>query len=290
MNSVERILYTTDNTPSEALNMLNLTSTSSNIQSQNTVVIKEKTAISQSFGSGEQPFLVVKKAGVLRQDMMNNTACIDEGLIYCDNIIQDTRSSIIEKIEEEVQVEFVSKQQGSVQGSGVVMREMLTDEELLASGWPWNGGITFVNASMRYREDFDPVLKGVSVSISPGESVGIVGRTGSGKSTLFRVLLRLSELEAGQILIDGVDIARIGLDTLRSRISIIPQDAVLFSGSIRMNLDPFLQHGDEELWTALRKAHALGMIAGLPGGLSFQVSEGGENFSAGQRQQLCLAR
>ena len=168
--------------------------------------------------------------------------------------------------------------------------EVPSDEELVASGWPWNGGITFVNASMRYREDFDPVLKGVSVSISPGESVGIVGRTGSGKSTLFRVLLRLSELEAGQILIDGVDIARIGLDTLRSRISIIPQDAVLFSGSIRMNLDPFLQHGDEELWTALRKAHALGMIAGLPGGLSFQVSEGGENFSAGQRQQLCLAR
>jgi ABC-type multidrug transport system fused ATPase/permease subunit len=110
---------------------------------------------------------------------------------------------------------------------------VMPDAELLSSGWPWRGGVTFSNVHMRYRSDFDPVLKGVSLEIRPGETLGIVGRTGSGKSTLFRVLLRLSELEEGSIVIDGVDISEIGLDILRSRISIIPQDAVLFSGSVR---------------------------------------------------------
>ena len=107
------------------------------------------------------------------------------------------------------------------------------DTELLGSGWPWQGGVTFSNGVMRYREDFQPVLQGVNVAINPGESIGIVGRTGSGKSSLFRALLRLTELEHGNILIDGVDIRSIGLDTLRSSIAIIPQDPVLFSGSIR---------------------------------------------------------
>jgi ABC-type multidrug transport system fused ATPase/permease subunit len=109
----------------------------------------------------------------------------------------------------------------------------MTEEQLISSGWPWHGGITFHDVHMRYRSDFSPVLNGVDFEINPGESLGIVGRTGSGKSTLFRVLLRLSELERGAVLIDGVDISHVGLDTLRSRISIIPQDAVLFSASIR---------------------------------------------------------
>jgi len=108
-----------------------------------------------------------------------------------------------------------------------------TDKELRASGWPWHGSIELRGVKMRYREDFDPVLRDVNLSIQAGESLGIVGRTGSGKSSLFRILLRMSELEEGQILIDGVDISKIGLDTLRSCISIIPQDAVLFSGSVR---------------------------------------------------------
>jgi ABC-type multidrug transport system fused ATPase/permease subunit len=108
-----------------------------------------------------------------------------------------------------------------------------SDEELVRSGWPWQGGIVFNGVKMRYREDFDPVLVNVTVNIAPGASVGIVGRTGSGKSSLFRGLLRLTELEAGMIAIDGVDAAAVGLDALRSGISIIPQDPVLFSGSIR---------------------------------------------------------
>jgi len=107
------------------------------------------------------------------------------------------------------------------------------DTELLVGGWPWNGGIKFSNCIMRYRDDFQPVLLGISLSINPGENVGIVGRTGSGKSSLFRALLRLTELEGGHITIDGVDIRSVGLDALRSSIAIIPQDPVLFSGSVR---------------------------------------------------------
>ena len=107
------------------------------------------------------------------------------------------------------------------------------DTELLSSGWPWRGGIRISNGVMRYRDDFQPVLQGVSLEINPGESVGVVGRTGSGKSSLFRALLRLTELESGSIFIDGVDIRSVGLDALRSSIAIIPQDPVLFSGSVR---------------------------------------------------------
>ena len=107
------------------------------------------------------------------------------------------------------------------------------DTELMLGGWPWNGGIKFSSCVMRYRDDFQPVLQGISLSINPGENVGIVGRTGSGKSSLFRALLRLTELEDGHISIDGIDIRSIGLDALRSSIAVIPQDPVLFSGSVR---------------------------------------------------------
>eukprot|EP00981_Chlorochromonas_danica_P011662 scaffold4203_cov166-Ochromonas_danica.AAC.8 len=164
------------------------------------------------------------------------------------------------------------------------------DEELVKSGWPWKGELVFQDVVMRYREDFDPVLCGISLKVSPGERLGIVGRTGSGKSSLFRALLRLSEVEDGAILVDGVDIKTVGMHTLRSSISIIPQDPVLFTGSVRTNLDPFGVYSEEVLWTALRKAHLETFVRSLPDQLDFQVSEGGENFSQGQRQLLCLAR
>lgn len=164
------------------------------------------------------------------------------------------------------------------------------DSELLQSGWPWQGGIVFANGVMRYREDMLPVLQGVNVDIQPGESIGIVGRTGSGKSSLFRALLRLTELEKGSIAIDGVNISVIGLDALRSSIAIIPQDPVLFSGSIRLNLDPFQTKEDDVLWAALKRANLESTVRALPGGLSFELVEGGENLSQGQCQLMCLAR
>lgn len=157
-------------------------------------------------------------------------------------------------------------------------------------GWPWRGGVRFENVAMRYRSDFQLVLRGVNLDVKPGEMVGVVGRTGSGKSSLFRSLLRLTELEGGAISIDGVDISKIDLDVLRSSVAIIPQEPVLFSGSIRRNLDPFGSRSDDELWAALRRSNLESTIHSLQGGLDFEVSEGGENFSLGQRQLLCLAR
>ena len=110
------------------------------------------------------------------------------------------------------------------------------------------------------------------------------------QSSLFRGILRLNELEKGGIFIDGVNISGIGLHTLRSSISVIPQDPILFSGSIRMNLDPHHQHSDEDLWDALRKVNLARVVRALPNALNYEVTEGGENFSSGQRQLLCLCR
>ncbi|XP_072416269.1 multidrug resistance-associated protein 1 isoform X2 [Chiloscyllium punctatum] len=156
--------------------------------------------------------------------------------------------------------------------------------------WPWEGKIEFVNYGLRYREDLDLALKDITVSINGGEKVGIVGRTGAGKSSFALGLFRIIEPAEGQIRIDGIDIANIGLHDLRFQITIIPQDPVLFAGSLRMNLDPFDQYSDADLWTALELAHLKTFVSGLPDTLSHECSEGGENLSVGQRQLLCLAR
>ncbi|XP_063922468.1 multidrug resistance-associated protein 1 isoform X1 [Zophobas morio] len=158
------------------------------------------------------------------------------------------------------------------------------------STWPDSGKVEFSKYAVRYRPGLDLVLKGVNFSIQGGEKVGIVGRTGAGKSSLTLALFRIIEAAEGEILIDGVNIAGLGLHTLRSRLTIIPQDAVLFSGSLRMNLDPFDKHTDEEVWTALEHAHLKSFVKGLTAGLYHEVSEGGENLSVGQRQLICLSR
>ncbi|NXE33592.1 MRP2 protein, partial [Ptilorrhoa leucosticta] len=120
--------------------------------------------------------------------------------------------------------------------------------------------------------------------------VGVVGRTGAGKSSLTNCLFRVLEAAGGKIIIDEVDIATIGLHDLRKNLTIIPQDPVLFTGTLRMNLDPFDQYSDEEVWKALELAHLKTYVQGLPEGLLHLVSEGGENLSVGQRQLVCLAR
>nr|CAD7396332.1 unnamed protein product [Timema cristinae] len=158
------------------------------------------------------------------------------------------------------------------------------------SDWPTMGEVTFQDYQLRYREGLDLVLKGVSFSIRGGEKVGIVGRTGAGKSSLTLALFRIIEPAGGAILIDDVDISQLGLHALRSRITIIPQDPVLFSGSLRQNLDPHGRLTDEVLWRALEHAHLKDYVGGLLEGLNHEVAEGGENFSVGQRQLICLAR
>ncbi|XP_076451201.1 multidrug resistance-associated protein 1-like [Babylonia areolata] len=156
--------------------------------------------------------------------------------------------------------------------------------------WPSHGNIIFTNYSTRYRPGLDLVLKGVNINIRGGEKVGIVGRTGAGKSSLTLALFRLIEPVTGTITIDGLDAASLVLRDLRSRLTVLPQDPVLFSGSLRMNLDPFGNFSDRELWDSLRLAHLLPFVRNQPQGLEYECGEGGRNLSMGQRQLVCLAR
>ncbi|KFH72940.1 hypothetical protein MVEG_00165 [Podila verticillata NRRL 6337] len=202
-----------------------------------------------------------------------------------------------------------------------------TDVQLPES-WPSQGRISFKNYSTRYRQGVDLVLKNISFEVQPGEKVGIVGRTGAGKSSLTLALFRIIEAanshwaksshngpaadsgpsktdidaidqekvlveeeeDGGSIWIDGVDISTVGLEHLRQRLAIIPQEPTLFEGTVRDNLDPFQQASDAEVWEALELAHLKEYISSLTGGLYFQVTRNGENFSVGQRSLVCLAR
>jgi ABC-type multidrug transport system fused ATPase/permease subunit len=195
----------------------------------------------------------------------------------------------------------------------------------LPESWPQNGLVEFRNYSTRYREGLDLVIKNISFTVQPAEKVGIVGRTGAGKSSLTLALFRIVEAanshwakashngadqdadptkadeiadlsavnveeDGGSIWIDGVDISTVGLEYLRQHLAIIPQDPTLFVGTVRENLDPFDELQDAELWEALERAHLKDHISSLAGGLSFKVSQNGDNFSVGQRSLICLAR
>lgn len=198
------------------------------------------------------------------------------------------------------------------------------EETRPAANWPSQGSVEFIGYTTRYRSDLEPVLRGVSFRINPGEKVGIVGRTGAGKSSLALALFRGLEAEEGKILIDDVDIGLIGLQDLRESITIVPQEPTLFTGTIRSNLDPFNLFTDEDIFTALRRVHLIGgagettspptPLNSRPGSangtapatqngtaspttnknifknLSSPVTESGNNLSQGQRQLLCLAR
>ncbi|XP_046664345.1 multidrug resistance-associated protein 1-like [Homalodisca vitripennis] len=157
-------------------------------------------------------------------------------------------------------------------------------------GWPSQGTVQFKDYQVRYREGLELVLRGISFAVNGGEKIGIVGRTGAGKSSLTLSLFRILEAAGGHIYIDGVDISEIGLGDLRSKLTIIPQDPVLFSGSLRMNLDPFEVHSDTDLWQALQLAHLDEFTLSHTQKLHHLITEGGENLSVGQRQLVCLAR
>jgi len=156
--------------------------------------------------------------------------------------------------------------------------------------WPEKGEIVYEGVECRYRDGLDLVLKGVDFKVQPQEKIGICGRTGAGKSTITLSLFRLIEKAAGRILIDGVDISQIGLNDLRSKISIIPQDSQCFEGTLRDNLDPEGSKTDEELWMVLEHSKLKAHIQSLEGGLDARIEEGGNNLSNGQRQLLCLSR
>ncbi|GIX77997.1 multidrug resistance-associated protein 1 [Caerostris extrusa] len=162
--------------------------------------------------------------------------------------------------------------------------------EGLSDEWPQNGQISFEDYSTRYRENLDLVLKEINLAIEASEKVGIIGRTGAGKSSITLSLFRIIEPTTGTILVDNIDITKIGLHNLRSKLTIIPQDPVLFTGSLRMNLDPNNEHRDEEIWASLEKSYLKTFVSNLSEGLEYDIEEGGTNLSAGQRQLVCLAR
>ncbi|KAH8832587.1 P-loop containing nucleoside triphosphate hydrolase protein [Flagelloscypha sp. PMI_526] len=156
--------------------------------------------------------------------------------------------------------------------------------------WPSKGVIEFKNYSTRYRPELDLVLKDINVKFGAAEKVGLIGRTGSGKSTFLLSLFRIIEPASGSIFIDGVDITKIGLHDLRSNICIVPQSPDLFEGTLRDNIDPVGTYSDDKIWIALEQAHLREYVESLPEKLDAPVKEGGSSLSAGQRQLLCFAR
>ncbi|KAF9583434.1 hypothetical protein BGW38_009485 [Lunasporangiospora selenospora] len=157
--------------------------------------------------------------------------------------------------------------------------------------WPQQGQISFRNVSLRYRADLPLVLNKISFDVSAGHKIGVVGRTGAGKSSLIQALFLLVPLEDGQIVMDGIVTSEIGMADLRSTISIIPQDPVLFQGTLRYNLDPLGKYSEQELWQVLETSDLKRYVQQeMEGGLDAMVMAQGENLSVGQRQLVCLSR
>uniref|UniRef100_A0A7N0T3B4 ABC-type xenobiotic transporter n=1 Tax=Kalanchoe fedtschenkoi TaxID=63787 RepID=A0A7N0T3B4_KALFE len=166
----------------------------------------------------------------------------------------------------------------------------IVEENRPPPNWPAVGKVEIHDLKVRYRADTPLVLRGISCTFEGGHKIGIVGRTGSGKTTLIGALFRLVEPEGGRVIVDGIDISTIGLHDLRSRFGIIPQDPTLFNGTVRYNLDPLGEHSDREIWEVLRKCQLLEAVQEKEGGLDSLVMDDGSNWSMGQRQLFCLGR
>jgi ABC-type multidrug transport system fused ATPase/permease subunit len=164
------------------------------------------------------------------------------------------------------------------------------ENQFLPPDWPTEGVIEFRNVYMKYKTSEHPVLKDLTFTIEGKKKIGIVGRTGAGKSSIMTALLRLCDIESGRVLIDKIDTAELQRKTLRQQIAVIPQDPILFQGSVRYNLDPFDKYSDESLWDALEQSNLKNKISKLKKNLLSNVDAEGENFSVGEKQLICLTR
>uniref|UniRef100_A0A673APS5 ATP-binding cassette, sub-family C (CFTR/MRP), member 9 n=1 Tax=Sphaeramia orbicularis TaxID=375764 RepID=A0A673APS5_9TELE len=233
--------------------------------------------------------IVLTAAGASIWSSLTSSGLVGLGLTYALTVTNYLNWVVRNLADLEVQMaavkkvnSFLSTESENYEGS--------MDTSQVPESWPHDGEIKIQDLCVRYDAMLKPVLKHVNAYIEPGQKVGICGRTGSGKSSLSLAFFNMVDIFEGKIIIDGIDICKLPLQTLRSRLSIILQDPVLFSGSIRFNLDPEKTCTDDRLWEALEIAQLKNMVKALPGGLDAVVTEGGENFSVGQRQLFCLAR
>ncbi|CAF1472632.1 unnamed protein product, partial [Adineta ricciae] len=211
-------------------------------------------------------------------------------LMYCINLTMLFQWAVRQSAEAE---NYMTSAERIYEYGQLVAEE--NDQELFVQppdDWPNQGIIEFKKYSMRYRIELEPVLNDIDVHIESKEKIGIIGRTGAGKSSLFQAIFRLVDRQStnGQILIDGIDINAISLHHLRSRLSVIPQMPILFAGTLRFNLDPFEQYSDEQCLLALESVQLKTIVINHADGLQQLVSESGSNFSAGQCQLICVAR
>ncbi|XP_077309834.1 ATP-binding cassette sub-family C member 8 isoform X2 [Lithobates pipiens] len=223
--------------------------------------------------------------------LQNNltTGLVGLGLIYALMVSNYLNWMVRNLSDMEIQLGAVKRINGLLKTEPENYKGLLSPSQI-PQNWPDSGEIQIQNLSVRYDSSLKPVLKHVNAHITPGQKIGICGRTGSGKSSFSLAFFRMVDMFQGRIIIDGIDISKLPLQTLRSRLSIILQDPILFSGTIRFNLDPENKCSDCVLWEALEIAQLKHVVKALPGGLDALVTEGGENFSVGQRQLFCLAR
>ncbi|GBG27316.1 ABC transporter ATP-binding protein/permease VMR1 [Hondaea fermentalgiana] len=210
-------------------------------------------------------------------------------LSYSLNIVVSLQMSVMTSSQVEAKMNAVER----VTEYASLPNERALDEQGAPppKDWPSTGAIRFDDVTLRYRDNLEPALRNMTLDVPAGTRVAIVGATGSGKSTSLVALFRLvNSLAGGRIYIDGVDIASIPVHTLRSVITCIPQDPVLFTSSLRKNLDPFDLYDDEQVWDAIDRSHLRKTVDALPSGLLSPISQGGENLSVGERQLICIAR
>mmetsp|Transcript_9368 Transcript_9368/g.17259 ORF Transcript_9368/g.17259 Transcript_9368/m.17259 type:complete len:1422 (-) Transcript_9368:53-4318(-) len=207
--------------------------------------------------------------------------------------ITDMLGGVVRTISE-VEAGFNAVERIKYYTKNIPQEKPFTSKNPPKKSWPKKGGIEITDLKMRYRPELPLVLKGISLSIQGGERIGVVGRTGCGKSSLMLALMRLVEPEvnedgSGPVVIDGIDVSKIGLHELRKKVSIVPQNPMLFSGTIRSNMDPFDAYKEDKMWEALEACTLKNAVTEL-GGLDSPVSEFGGNLSQGQRQLLVLSR
>ena len=218
-----------------------------------------------------------------------NSAFAGLVLLMCIKIMSPI--SVVVYMFNEVSSKFISVERlGEYCDLKDVDKEDVIPQDKVSNNWPIKGHVQFSNVSMQYRPNTPSVLRNISFCALPGENIGIVGRTGAGKSSIMAALFRLYDLSNGKIHIDGVDISTIDKTILRNNIFNIPQDPVLFNGTVRFNLDPFGMFSDEKLWETLNQVHMRQKIRKYQQKLDYTIQEGGNNLSVGERQLLCLGR